>query len=109
MYEAIIQPGTGVVWRLPAEPPWDTDDGELREWQRDEYMALARVAIKMISTPSALTSAAVRDAATQERTRCAKIARDEAAWWRVGSAVHGMAMNVAHTIEITGDGLATKG
>lgn len=101
MYEAVIQPGTGMVWRLPTEPPWDTDDGEIREWMRDEYRAMAQVAIAL-AHDSAQMKAVIRDAAAQERSRCARIARDEATWWRVGSAVHGMAMNVAHTIEITG-------
>ncbi len=34
------------VWKLTPEVPWDSDDREIGEWERDEYRTLAVAAIK---------------------------------------------------------------
>ena len=58
IYASVASDGvvSDVVWRLPHEPPWDTDPRELTEWQRDEYRAMAGAAIEAMATTKNLCS-----------------------------------------------------
>lgn len=33
------------VWKLTPEVPWDSDDREIAEWERDDYRIMAKAAI----------------------------------------------------------------
>lgn len=33
------------VWKLTPEVPWDSDDREISEWERDDYRMMAKAAI----------------------------------------------------------------
>ncbi len=34
------------IWKLTPEVPWDSDDREIAEWERDDYRMMAKAAIQ---------------------------------------------------------------